>query len=116
MGVVAINTKQACTNQGFITIIPNLDFNIYFLYNWLLTKVKMIQLLASGSTFPEIGKAEFRQIDFLVPSQLILFKYIQIIEPLFKKIEINTYQIQTLTKIRDSLLPKLMSGQIRVEE
>ncbi|UKP01506.1 restriction endonuclease subunit S [Nostoc sp. UHCC 0870] len=116
IGEVTINTKNACTNQGFITIIPNEKFNVYFLYGWLLTKIEIIKMLASGSTFPEISKSNFRGLDFLIPVSHILQNYEQLIKPIYKKIENNIYQIQTLTKTRDALLPKLMSGQLRVKE
>jgi len=116
IGEVTISTKDACTNQGFITIIPNERFSVYFLYGWLLTKIGEIKQLASGSTFPEISKTIFRGLDFLIPVNDILEKYEKLIKPIYKKIEINIFQIQTLTKTRDALLPKLMSGQLRVKE
>jgi len=116
IGEVTINTKNACTNQGFITIIPNEKFNVCFLYGWLLTKIEMIKMLASGSTFPEISKSNFRGLDFLIPVSHILENYEQRIKPIYKKIENNIFQIQTLTKTRDALLPKLMSGKLRVKE
>jgi type I restriction enzyme S subunit len=115
IGEVTINTKEACTNQGFITIIPNAKFSVYFLYGWLLTKIGIIKQLASGSTFPEISKTNFRGLDFLIPVINILEKYEQLTKPIYKKIETNIFQIQALTKTRDSLLPKLMSGQHRVK-
>jgi len=86
------------------------------LYGWLLTKIGIIKQLASGSTFPEISKTNFRGLDFLIPASNILEKYEQLIKPIYKKIQTNIFQIQTLTKTRDSLLPKLMSGQLRVKE
>jgi hypothetical protein len=115
IGEVAISTKDACTNQGFITIIPNLKFSVYFLYGWLSTKIPTIKLLASGSTFPEISKSNFRGLDFVVPSGQILKDHEILISPIYKKIENNIFQIQSLTKTRDTLLPKLMSGQLCVE-
>jgi len=116
IGEVTINTKDACTNQGFITIIPNERFSVYFLYGWLLTKIGEIKQLASGSTFPEISKTIFRGLDFLIPVNDVLENYEKLIKPIYKKIETNIFQIQTLTKTRDALLPKLMSGQLRVKE
>lgn len=79
-------SKEACTNQGFITIIPNTKFSVYFLYGWLLTKIGVIKQLASGSTFPEISKTNFRSLDFLIPASNILEKYEQLIKPTYKKI------------------------------
>lgn len=116
VGEVTINTKDACTNQGFITIIPNEKFHVYFLHGWLLTKIGTVKLLASGSTFPEISKTNFRNLDFLIPASSVLKKYEELIKPIYKKIEINILQIQTLTKTRDALLPKLMSGKLRIRE
>lgn len=116
IGEVTINTKNACTNQGFITIIPNQKFSVHFLHGWLLTKIGTVKLLASGSTFPEISKTNFRSLDFLIPVSSVLKKYEELIKPIYKKIEINIFQIQTLTKTSDALLPKLMSGQSCVKE
>ena len=85
------------------------------MYGWLLTKIGAIKQLASGSTFSEISKTNFRGLDFLFPANNILENYEQLIKPIYQKIETNIFQIQTLTKTRDSLLPKLMSGQLRIE-
>ena len=114
IGEITINTQDACTNQGFITIVPNETFSVYFLYGWLLTQINLIKQLASGSTFPEISKSTFRNFYFLMPDSVPLTKYNQVIKPVFQKIENNIRQIQTLTKTRDVLLPRLMSGKLRI--
>lgn len=114
VGEIAINTQQACTNQGFITLIPNNNFSLYFLHGWLKTQLKQVRNLASGSTFPEISKSVFRNFDIIVPEQRIMGSYLNVAKPLYQKIENNTYQLQTLTRLRDTLLPKLMSGKIQV--
>jgi len=114
IGEITINTQPACTNQGFITLIPNERFSVYFLYGWLLTQIKLIKQLASGSTFPELSKSTFRKFLFLIPGSRHLEQYNQAIQPPFEKIENNIRQIQTLTKTRDALLPKLMSGKLRI--
>lgn len=114
IGEITINTQDACTNQGFITIVPNQIFSVYFLHGWLLTQLPLIKQLASGSTFPELSKSTFRNFSFLIPDSGRLAKYDKTIKPIFQKIENNTSQIQILTKTRDGLLPKLMSGQLRI--
>lgn len=114
VGEITINTKEASTNQGFITLIPNEKYSVHYLYSWLKTKLRIINNLASGSTFPEISKTDFRSIEFLQPDNNTLNAYKALIKPLFSSIENNTNEIQTLTKLRDTLLPKLMSGAIRV--
>ena len=51
---------------------------------------------------------------FILPSEELITKFSQVIKPIWDKSEINDQQIQTITKTRDTLLPKLMSGQIRI--
>ncbi|PZX10371.1 type I restriction enzyme S subunit [Breznakibacter xylanolyticus] len=114
VGVLTINTHEACTNQGFITLIPNSNLSIGFLYNWLKSKLKTVHNLASGSTFPEISKTDFRNIEVLLATPYVHSQFDKSIMPIFKSIENNTKEIQTLTQLRDTLLPKLMSGELRV--
>ena len=114
VGKITINVSEACTNQGFISIIPNEYFSVYFLHSWLKMQLRHIHNLASGSTFPEINKTDFRNIEIIIPSHEIMANYRYLVQPMYKKIENNIQQNQTLTRLRDTLLPKLMSGQIRV--
>lgn len=116
IGEITINTQDACTNQGFITIVPNETFSVYFLHGWLLTQISLIKQLASGSTFPELSKSTFRNFSFLMPDPTSLIKYDQAIKPIFQKIENNIRQTRSLTQSRDVLLPKLMSGKLRITD
>ena len=74
----------------------------------------LIKNMANGSTFLEISKSSFKQINFIKPSDKILKKFEQIVASLFPTIIKNELEFNTLTKIRDSLLPRLMSGKLRV--
>ncbi|GAA0874886.1 hypothetical protein GCM10009118_12940 [Wandonia haliotis] len=116
VGELTINTHTACTNQGFITLIPNDSLSIYYLYNWLKSKLKTVHNLASGSTFPEISKTDFRNIEVLLASKCVHSEFDDIIKPIFKSIENNTKEIQSLTQLRDTLLPKLMSGELTINQ
>lgn len=114
IGEITINTCPACTNQGFITLVPNNKLGVYFLLGWLLTQINLIKQLASGSTFLELSKSNFRNFLFLIPDSQCLSEYDEIIKPVFQKVENNIRQIRSLTQTRDVLLPKLMSGQVRI--
>lgn len=115
VGLMTINTIEASTNQGFIITVPNDKVSIYFLYGWLKTKLKEVHNLASGSTFPEISKTDFRGLDLIIPSGNVKEGFDRLSQPIFKNIENNLKEIQTLMKLRDTLLPKLMSGELRVK-
>ena len=71
---------------------------------------------ANGSTFMEISKKAFRPIPALVPSIEILDAFSNIADPLFERLIENERQAQTLTQLRDTLLPRLISGQLRLPE
>jgi type I restriction enzyme S subunit len=116
VGELSINTKEACTNQGFITCIPNDKLSTYYIYFWIERNKENIISLASGSTFKEINKSTFRSLKVIVPSKNIMLKYNYLLNPIFGQIKDLQGQNNNLSQIRDSLLPKLMSGKIRIKK
>lgn len=115
IGAIAINTQPACTNQGFITCIPNERVPLYFLFHWLTENVPVFQRLASGATFKEISRGVFKTIDFLLPPSEVVERFEAIAAPVAGQMLALQRQIQTLRRTRDLLLPRLLSGQIDVE-
>jgi type I restriction enzyme S subunit len=115
IGVIAINTHPACTNQGFITCLPNDRVPLYFLFHWLVENVPTFQRMASGSTFREISRGVFKTIEFLHPPVALVTHFEATAEPIAEQILALQRQIQNLRRTRDLLLPRLLSGQIDVE-
>jgi len=76
--------------------------------------VEYLTFNASGSAYPAVKAEHFEIADVFLPEKSILNKFHAVVDPMREKIHQNALQIQTLTKNRDVLLPKLMSGQIRV--
>jgi type I restriction enzyme S subunit len=114
IGEISINREEACTNQGFITLIPNETFTMYQLYFWLKTNMDLILSIANGSTFKEVSKTNFKKLKILKPKNIEEFT--RKCEKLFKLIESNLIEIEELTNIRDYLLPRLLSGEIDVSQ
>lgn len=114
IGEISINRGEACTNQGFITLIPNETFTMYQLYFWLKTNMDLILSIANGSTFKEVSKTNFKKLKILKPKNIEEFT--QKCEKLFKLIESNLIEIEELTNIKDYLLPRLLSGEIDVSQ
>lgn len=114
IGLLTINTKEACTNQGFITMLPNDSLSIYQLYFWAKQNMELIISKSNGSTFKEISKSNFRDLAILV--SVNTGTYIEETKNIFDKIKNNLEENQTLTQLRDSLLPKLISGEVRLKE
>jgi type I restriction enzyme S subunit len=114
IGATAINTEPATTNQGFITCLPNEKFSFAFIYYWVLTNKHIFELLASGATFLEITKGNFKDIELIVPTDDVLRAFDKAVLPIFSKIENLQSQITALRQMRDKLLPRLLSGQIEL--
>lgn len=116
IGVVAINTKAACTNQGFITCIPNKQLSAYQIYFWLAENKDKIISFASGATFKEINKTTFRKLPIILADEDTTQIFVKTLNPIFYQIENFQNKNINLCCTRDLLLPKLISGQIDVEK
>jgi type I restriction enzyme S subunit len=116
IGAIGINTTPACTNQGFITCIPNEKYPLEFLYHWLKLSKPHFKLLAGGATFAELTKTTFKRFEILTPPEKLVSFFTDKVAPLLKTIEKLLQTNVYLEKTRDMLLPKLISGRLPVEE
>ena len=114
IGAIAINTHEACTNQGFITCLPNERVPLHFLFHWLVDNVPHFVRLASGATFKKISRGVFKTIEFLHPSAALVERFESKVEPIAEQILVLQRQVQNLRRTRDLLLPRLLSGQLEV--
>lgn len=116
VGLVSMNESISQTNQQINSIVPKKDFYRYFIYLKLKTMKDELLAMASGGTATDnLNTGDFSNIDILKPDETILKNFHEQIEPIFDKIFSNQKQTKKLTKLRDTLLPKLMSGEVRVK-
>ncbi|MDR0442413.1 MAG: restriction endonuclease subunit S [Treponema sp.] len=116
VGLVSLNAIESQTNQQINSIIPNEEFFRYFLYLTMNASCDLLQAMASGGTATlNLNTGDFSNIPIVYPEVDELIKFDKIVKPLFEKVFHNQIQIHTLEKLRDTLLPKLMSGEVRVE-
>jgi type I restriction enzyme S subunit len=114
VGVLAFSEVPVAINQGYIAILDNKGYSKEFIYIWLKVNIDLVHSFSNGSTFMEISKSAFKTLQLQIPPRQLLNDFQVLIKPLFEKIKSNQTQIRTLTALRDTLLPKLMSGEIRV--
>jgi len=115
LGYFAISKVPISTNQGFISMVCDDTTSKYYLLNSVQNKMDEIENLASGSTFLEINKTSFRSIRIILPPKSVIKKFDEIADLIYEKIFQNELETKRLAEVRDYLLPKLMSGKIRVE-
>ncbi len=116
VGLVSMNIVESQTNQQINAIVPNKDIYRYFLYLFMQSSYDLLHAMASGGTATlNLNTGDFSKMEILKPDDETLQKFHEILEPIFDKIFINSKQIQTLENLRDTLLPKLLSGEVRVK-
>ena len=116
IGYIAVAEAPTAINQGFIAMVCNKRLpNLYVLF-WCQDNLDHIKGISGGSTFAEISKKAFRPIRVTVPSHEVLSAYQFIARPLFRRLVENVKEVATLAQTRDLLLPKLISGTIRLND
>ncbi len=88
----------------------------YFTYFATRRMVAELQQHAHGSVFSTITRNTFHGVKVAIPPPALTRKYDEAVSPYMQLILTNLYQTRTLAAIRDALLPKLLSGEIRVHE
>lgn len=116
IGYVAIAAVPVAVNQGFIALKCGRRLSKEFVWQWLHAFMEDIKGKANGSTFQEISKKNFRPIPVVVPSEEVLQAFDAIVSPALERIIANERESRTLARTRDLLLPRLMSGELRVAE
>ncbi|MBN2180371.1 MAG: restriction endonuclease subunit S [Sedimentisphaerales bacterium] len=117
VGLVSITSQSSQTNQQINTIVPTKNEYLEYLYFVLKNMTDDLLAIGSGgSATLNINTGVFSDIEIMLPSNDIIKLYNLIAKPLFEKVLFNLKQIQTLSKLRDTLLPKLMKGEIRMKD
>ncbi|AFU59833.1 putative restriction modification system DNA specificity domain protein [Candidatus Nitrososphaera gargensis Ga9.2] len=114
IGYLAISDIATAVNQGIIAMVCTQSLSSYFMLNWCKFNMEKIENRANGTTFREISKSNFRTMGILVPPKSLLSRFDGYARMIYSHMSTNIRHSYTLQNIRDSLLPKLMSGKIRV--
>lgn len=116
IGRLAITTEKMLSNEAIAHFKIKKDSKLYseFLYLYLKT-YQWEQLGSTSSIVESINSQMIKEMEIVIPDKKLLISFKGLIQPYFQKIKSNQTQIRTLTALRDTLLPKLMSGEVRVE-
>lgn len=116
VGYLAIAGVPTAINQGFIAMVCDGPLPPIYVLNWAFTSMDAITAHASGTTFPEISKKNFRPLPVVQPTGDVIAAYQQTADPLFELLTMCVKENEQLAAMRDYLLPKLLSGAVRVNE
>ncbi len=119
LGEVAIlvSNIEFCLSQRLFAIRVNKDCSAGYLYLYLRSVIgkENVAKRATGSTVTGIRQSELRQVEVLLPDKPVIELFDRIVNPILEKIDQNFNEISLLTNMRDSLLPKLMTGKIEIK-
>lgn len=110
IGYVCLRTKPYVPIVRLISVVPTkAELSAEFLYLWALTQ----NIRGTGTTQQQLTVPDFRKTSIKIPSTNVLKKFNNIIIPIFQNVEANKNECMTLSTLRDTLLPKLLSGEIK---
>ena len=114
-GLVCVTTLDSFTNQQINSIVPNFSKHREYLTFSMRTYRNLIASAGSGgSVFANMNTSSFKRLPILVPDNKIICIFSDIISPILKKIEFLFNETSVLSELRDKLLPKLISGKLRI--
>lgn len=114
VGKYCLLSKPMAFSQSNYGIEPKLSDCYFFTYLLISHSVDELQSAAYGSVFDTITTSTFKEHSVVLPDIQIIERFESQVKPLFEKMLNNRTQIRTLEKLRDTLLPKLMRGEVRV--
>lgn len=115
IGYISIAQNDICTNQGFKSLVPK-KAGTCFLYCFLKYVTPEIENKSTGSTFKEASGSLMKSLKVIMPEQKVFEDFETIVSPLFARIESLEKKSSRLSLLRDTLLPRLMSGELEVPE
>ncbi len=113
LGKVVISNEKVWITDNVLIIKPKKDFYFYPIYFYM--KRMDYESFNVGSTQPLMTQSDLKNTELITPTIDSFKKFNITVTPFFSKIKHNLSEIQTLTNLRDVLLPKLMSGEVRVK-
>ena len=116
IGYIAIAANELCTNQGFKSVIPKAEIGTAFVYCFLKANLPTIESMASGSTFKEVSGSIMKSVPAVIPDSETISRFNDFAKPLLAEQQNLEEENRRLAQIRDSLLPRLMSGELDVSD
>ena len=113
VGQFAVIGQEASCNQAICACIPNDEYPYTFIYHTIKSNVEELKNRAVGSAQQNISQILIKSLEIAINFEQIKLFHAEV-DPMMKKIKANYKQIHTLENLREALLPKLMSGSVRV--
>ncbi len=116
LGQVSLLEIDTCANQSVIGVLENAEVPYEYIYPFIKDRIEMLIQHQTGGAQQHINKDNVESLIFLLPAKNVLENYISLVGPMYKRIESQCFENLYLSSLRDTLLPRLMSGDLEVPE
>jgi type I restriction enzyme S subunit len=116
VGSLNMAEEKCCVGRGVAAVRHKSNSRSYTYYFMHSIAEEFERFEAEGTVFGSIGKSDFERIDCICPPERVIKNFEVLVFPIDQRIETNERQSRTLAALRDTLLPKLLSGEIRVKD
>ncbi|WP_316171511.1 MULTISPECIES: restriction endonuclease subunit S [unclassified Bradyrhizobium] len=115
IGYLAFATRPVAINQGMAGIVRK-SVSPTYAWLWCDTNIDMFRAVAGGSTFPEISKGTLRRLPMVIPTGSISEAFAACVDPIVERLIELASESDRLATVRDTLLPRLISGELRIKD
>ena len=116
VGDINVAEERCCIGRGLASVRSNKGMNSYILYLMKSLNSVFDQFNGEGTVFGSINKKALEQVPVIIPREEDISKFDKICKPIDKQIKNIEQESRRLAELRDTLLPKLMSGELKVNE
>lgn len=116
VGDVNMAIERCCLGRGVASVRHPMNYRGFTFYSMRNLGAKFKAFDGEGTVFGSINKKDFASLSVISPSGNVLAKYDDLTESIDEKIALNELMIRTLTELRDGLLPRLISGKLRISD
>ena len=116
IGNLTFTDREYCIGRGVASVTPKEEQHREFIYFNINESIQTLISQATGSVFLNLTKDNINDIKIVIPIKEILNKFSEVTVNIINKIQLNNIENEKLISLRDTLLPKLMSGEVTVKK
>lgn len=116
LGQISLLEIESCANQSVVGVIPNERLPYEFIYPYISSNIQELISHQTGGAQQHINKQNVEGLPIVVPSNDIMNEYVNLVHGYYSSIANNCFENERLAELRDTLLPRLMSGELDVSD
>jgi type I restriction enzyme S subunit len=116
LGQVSLNEIECCANQSVVGVIGKESVPSEYVYLWVKNIIHKLVASQTGGAQQHINKGNVQEASILLPPEKVMECFVEHMRPTFDQVSLSCFESKNLAKLRDTLLPKLISGELRIED